>query len=119
VHAHLEGPGELAVGLVVAVQDHPLRRDPGPQDQVELAPGRHVDAQARLVGEARDRPAQEGLGGEGHAVVEGGGGLLAPVAQGGLVVDEEGGGVALGQLGEVDPTDRHPVVAHLGGVGKE
>ena len=63
--------GQLVGRLVVAVQDQPLGGHAGREGDVELAARRDVEVHALLVGQPGHGPAEEGLGGVGHAVAPG------------------------------------------------
>jgi hypothetical protein len=65
-HACLDSLLQLARGLGVAVQDDPLRRDPGAHRDRKLAAGGDVRADALLSQDADDRGAGERLGREGE-----------------------------------------------------
>ena len=88
---HPGGPRvpQLLDRLVVAVEHEALGRNAGGQGHVQLAAGGHVEVHPLFVREARHRQAQEGLGGVGHAVAEGGDRFPAPTPEVGLVVDEQ------------------------------
>ena len=85
----VEGPGQLVVGLVVAVQDQAVGGHAGGQGHVQLAARGHVEVHALLVGQPGHGHAQERLGRVGHAVAEGGHRLAAAGPQVVLVVDEQ------------------------------
>ncbi len=61
--------------------------------------------QALLVGQTCNGPAQESLGGVGHALPPGRNGLTAGVTQVVLVVDEQWRSEFLGQLEQIDAAD--------------
>ncbi len=77
--ADLDGARDLLGRLVVAVHDHSVGPHPRAQHDVELATGGHIDAEAFFDRESGHRGAEEGLGGEGDAVVEDAGRFAAPL----------------------------------------
>ena len=106
--------------LVVAVQDGALGGHAGGEDDLQLAAGGDVDAHPLLVHQPGDGAAQERLGCVGGAVAEHRHRLAATGADVGLVVDEQRGAVAFGQVGHVAAADRQPaVVVDRGGVGQQ
>ena len=109
---HPGGPRlpQLLDRLVVAVEHEALGRNASGQGHVQLAAGGHIEVHPLLVRQARHGQAQEGLGGVGHAVAEGGDRLPAPTPEVGLVVDEQGRAVLLGQVEHVASTDAKPSV---------
>ena len=118
--ALVAGPGQLGVGLVVAVQDEALGRHARGQRDVQLAAGGDVEVHALLVDEPGHRQAQERLAGVAHAVAERGDGLAAPRTQVVLVVDEQRRAELGDQVGGRAPADGQPaVVADAGRVGQQ
>ena len=104
-HAHLEGGGELGIGLVAPVQDQPIGRHPGGQGDMELATGRHVEAHPLFVGEPGHGHTQERFGGVRHTVPPRLDSLAAHGPEMCLVVDEQRRAELLGQAGQVDTAD--------------
>jgi len=117
--AVLEGGGQLARRLVVAVQDEALRGHAGRERHMELATGRDVEVHALLVGQPGHGPAQEGLGGVSDAVPPGRHSVPAGTAQVVLVVDEQRGPELLGQFQEVDAADVEVALLVDGGGARE
>ena len=66
-----------------------LAGTPDRSDEVQLSPGRDVDAESLFEGDAGHGATEERLGRERHAVVEGCRRLATPRAKGLFVVDEE------------------------------
>ena len=105
-HPDLDGPGQLGLGLVVAVQHQALAGHAGGQRDVQLAAGRHVDGHALLGGQPGHGGAEERLGRVGHPVTPRGDRLPAPAPQVVLVVDEHGRAEPLAEVLDVDAADR-------------
>ena len=93
---------ELVFALVVPVQHQALGRHPGREGDVHLSSAGHVEVHPLLVGQTGHGTAEERLARVGHALAEGGHRFAAPGPEVGLVVDEQGGAVLLGQGCHVD-----------------
>ncbi len=105
---------DLRHRLVVAVHQEALPRHPGTQRDRELAARRHVDAQALIGDPARDRGREERLGrvvDEPRACIDVGAAVpTGPVAQVGLVEEEQRGSVLADRITDVDSCDLHGTV---------
>ena len=108
--ACVECAPQLGVGLVVAVENDAIRREPGVQRDEQLAARGDVEAETLLRNEASHRDAQERLARVRGARAERRRVIAAPRPQLGFVVHVERRPEAFGQFDQIDAGERHAAI---------
>ena len=120
-HPDVEGEPEFVVGLDVAVQQHPLRREARGDRERHLTARAHVQREPRLRGLPDQRLGEQGLSGVGDLGAGEGGAVdehPGPDVFG--VQNIQRGSEPVGHLRHLHPADSKPTgAARLGGVGPD